>query len=115
VGANIRSFKPGDRVLAAADSTYAELVLVQGSVLAHLPEGLDLIDAAAIPLVVLTGDQLVRLATHAQQGQTIIVGGALGSVGRAAVHTAKKLGLRVILATHRYYPTAFLQPIRPSR
>jgi NADPH:quinone reductase-like Zn-dependent oxidoreductase len=96
VGGNIRTFKPGDRVLAVADATYAELVVVEGSLLTHLPEGLNLGDAAAIPLVVLTGDQLVRLATRAQRGQTIVVSGALGSVGRAAVHTAKKLGVRVI-------------------
>jgi NADPH:quinone reductase-like Zn-dependent oxidoreductase len=62
---------------------------------------LDLIDAAAIPLVSLTGDQLVRLATHALSGQTILVTGALGSVGRAAVHTAKKLGARVIAGVRR--------------
>jgi NADPH:quinone reductase-like Zn-dependent oxidoreductase len=96
VGSNIRTFKPGDRVLAVADATYAEFVVVEGSVLTHLPDGLDLVDAAAIPLVVLTGDQLVKLAARAQRGQTIIVSGALGSVGRAAVHSAKKLGVRVI-------------------
>ena len=96
VGSNIRSFKPGDRVLAVAEATYAEIVVVAGAQLTHLPDGLNLIDAAAIPLVVLTGDQLVRLATRAQRGQTIIVSGALGSVGRAAVHTAMKLGVNVI-------------------
>src|SRR3984957_8125811 len=96
VGSNIPPFKPGDRVLAVADATYAEFVVVEGSVLTHLPDGLDLVDAAAIPLVVLTGDQLVKLAARAQRGQTIIVSGALGSVGRAAVHSAKKLGVHVI-------------------
>jgi NADPH:quinone reductase-like Zn-dependent oxidoreductase len=96
VGSNIRSFKPGDLVVAFAAATYAEFVVVEGAVLTHLPDGLDLIDAAAIPLVVLTGDQLVKLATRVEPGQTIIVGGALGSVGRAAVHSAKKLGAHVI-------------------
>jgi NADPH:quinone reductase-like Zn-dependent oxidoreductase len=96
VGNSVRTFKVGDRVLAFADATYAELVVVDGSVLTHLPDGLDLIDAAAIPLVVLTGDQLVHVAARAERGQTMIVSGALGSVGRAAVHSAKKLGLRVI-------------------
>lgn len=96
VGSDIRHFKPGDRVLAMAEATYAQFVAVQGAVLTHLPDGLDQIDAAAIPLVCLTGDQLVRLATRAVSGQTILVSGALGSVGRAAVHTAKKLGARVI-------------------
>jgi NADPH:quinone reductase-like Zn-dependent oxidoreductase len=96
VGSNVRNFKPGDRVLGTADATYAQFVTMQDSVLTHAPEGLDLVDAAAIPLVSLTGDQLVRLATHAQRGQRILVSGALGSVGRAAVHTAKKLGAIVI-------------------
>ena len=96
VGRNIRSFKPGDRVLALTDATYAELVVVAGSILTHLPDGLDLVDSAAIPLVTLTGEQLVRLAARAQPAQTILVSGALGSVGRSAVHAAKKLGLKVI-------------------
>jgi NADPH:quinone reductase-like Zn-dependent oxidoreductase len=96
VGRNIRTFKPGDRVLALADATYAGLVVVAGSILTHLPDGLDLVDSAAIPLVTLTGEQLVRLAARAQPGQTILVSGALGSVGRSAVHAAKKLGLKVI-------------------
>ena len=96
VGRNIRTFKPGDRVVACAQATYAELVAVGGSIVTHVPEGLDLVDSAAIPLVSLTGDQLVRRASRAQSGQTLLVSGALGSVGRAAVHTAKKLGVKVI-------------------
>jgi NADPH:quinone reductase-like Zn-dependent oxidoreductase len=96
VGSNIRTFKPGDRVIALAGATYAELVVVEGSLLTHLPEGVNLVDAAAIPLVALTGDQLVREAARAEYGQTFIVSGALGSVGRAAVYTAKKLGVHVI-------------------
>ncbi len=96
VGGNVRTFKPGDRVLATAEATYAEFVVVEGAIVTHLPAGLDLIDAAAIPLVVLTGDQLIRLAARAESGQTFIVSGALGSVGRAAVHTAIKRGVRVI-------------------
>lgn len=96
VGSDVTTFKPGDRVVALADATYAELVAVPASSTTHLPDGVDPIDAAAIPLVSLTGDQLVRLATRASAGQTILVTGALGSVGRAAVHAAKKLGAHVI-------------------
>ena len=98
VGSNVRTFKPGDRVLAMADATYAERVVVDQAVLAHLPDGCDLVDSAAIPLVAMTGDQLVRVVLGVQRGQTVIVTGALGSVGRAAVHTAKKLGAQVIAA-----------------
>jgi NADPH:quinone reductase-like Zn-dependent oxidoreductase len=96
VGPNVRNFKVGERVFALTTRAYAELVAVAESQLAHLPDGVDLAEAAAIPLVVLTGDQLVREAAHAQSGQTVLITGAVGSVGRAAVHTAKKLGAQVI-------------------
>jgi NADPH:quinone reductase-like Zn-dependent oxidoreductase len=101
IGANVRHFRPGDRVLALANATYAELVAVEDSDLTHLPDGLDLADAAAIPLVSLTGDQLVRGATNVQPGQVVLVTGALGSVGRAAVHSAKKIGAQVIAGVRR--------------
>jgi NADPH:quinone reductase-like Zn-dependent oxidoreductase len=96
VGANVKHFKSGDRVLALSNATYAELVAVEDSDVTHLPDGVDLADAAAIPLISLTGDQLVRLATNAKKGQVVLITGALGSVGRAAVHTAKKIGVQVI-------------------
>ena len=101
VGANAKHFKPGDRVLALSNKTYAELVAVADSDLTHLPDGLDLADAAAIPLIALTGEQLVRLATKVQKGQTVVVTGALGSVGRAAVHAAKKMGAQVIAGVRK--------------
>jgi NADPH:quinone reductase-like Zn-dependent oxidoreductase len=53
--------------------------------------------AAEIPLISLTGDRLVRFATNVKKGQVLLITGALGSVGRAAVHTAKKIGARVIV------------------
>ena len=96
IGSEVKHFKPGDRVLALSNATYAELVAVKDSDVTHLPDGLEIADAAAIPLIALTGDQLVRVATNVQKGQIVLVTGALGSVGRAAVHTAKKIGATVI-------------------
>jgi len=96
VGANVKHFKAGDHVLALSNKTYAELVAVDNSEVTHLPDGVDLADAATIPLISLTGDQLVRLATNVKKGQVVLITGALGSVGRAAVHTAKKIGAQVI-------------------
>jgi len=101
VGASVNHFKPGDQVLALSNATYAELVAVDDAALTHLPSGLDLADAAALPLVALTGDQLVHHATKVQKGQTVLVTGALGSVGRIAVHAAKKLGAHVVAGVRR--------------
>jgi NADPH:quinone reductase-like Zn-dependent oxidoreductase len=101
VGTSVKHFKPGDRVLALSHATYAQLVAVDDSDVTHLPDGVDLTDAAAIPLISLTGDQLVRLATNVKKGQVVLITGALGGVGRAAVHAAKKIGAQVIAGVRR--------------
>jgi NADPH:quinone reductase-like Zn-dependent oxidoreductase len=73
VGASVKHFKAGDRVLALSNATYAELVAVDDSDVTHLPDGVDLANAAAIPLISLTGDQLVRLATNVKEGQLVLI------------------------------------------
>ena len=79
-----------------AEATYAEMLAVPAAVATRLPDGLDPVDAAALPLAVLTGELLVRLSAGVKAGQTVVVSGALGSVGRAAVHAANRLGARTI-------------------
>ncbi|AOH86958.1 alcohol dehydrogenase [Sphingomonas panacis] len=96
VGKDVQSFRIGDRVLAMAKATYAELVVTAAATVARLPEGLDPADAAALPTVVLTGDQLINSELKVTAGQTVLVTGALGSVGRAAIHAANTAGARVI-------------------
>ena len=95
VGPGVATFTAGDRVFAMADNTYAELCVVKADVLADVPEGLDLIQAAALPLVTVTGNQLLS-ATEIQAGQTVLIAGAVGNVGRSAVFTAKDRGATVI-------------------
>ena len=95
VGPDVEDFTVDDRVFAMADNTYAELCVVKADVLADIPEGLDLIDAAALPLVTVTGNQLLS-ATAIKAGETVMVVGAVGNVGRSAVFTAKDRGATVI-------------------
>jgi len=96
LGEDVQGFQIGERVIGMAQATYAELVAVPAATVARLPEGLDPLDAAALPTVVLTGDQLVRNVAQVTAGQTVLVTAALGSVGRSAVHVANTLGARVI-------------------
>ncbi len=95
IGPGVEGFSAGDQVFAMADNTYAELCVVNASVLAKIPQGLDLIQAAALPLVTVTGNQLLS-ATGIKAGQTVMVVGAVGNVGRSAVFTAKQRGATVI-------------------
>jgi NADPH:quinone reductase-like Zn-dependent oxidoreductase len=95
IGPAVKDFTLGDKVFAMADNTYAELCVVKAEVLAKVPKGLDLIQAAALPLVTTTGNQLMS-ATAIKAGQTVMVVGAAGNVGRSAVFTAKARGATVI-------------------
>jgi len=95
IGPGVQGFSVGDRVFAMADNAYAELCVVKADVLAKVPEGLDLIQAAALPLVTVTGNQLLS-ATGIKAGQKVLVVGAAGNVGRSAVFTAKQHGAIVI-------------------
>ena len=97
LGPGVEDFSVGDQVFAMADNTYAELCVVKAAALAKVPKGLDLIDAAALPLVTVTGNQLLS-ATGIKAGQTVLITGAVGNVGRSAVFTAKDLGATVIAA-----------------
>jgi len=95
IGPGVDGFFVGDQVFAMADNTYAELCVVKAAILAKVPKGLDLIQAAALPLATTTGNQLIS-ATGIKAGQTVLVLGAAGNVGRSAVFTAKQRGATVI-------------------
>jgi len=96
LGTGVQGFSVGDQVLAWAYHTYAELCAVSAALLARVPQGMNLVDAAALPLVTMTGSQLIYIGADVKSGQTVLVSGAAGSVGRSAVFAAKDRGAMVI-------------------
>ncbi len=96
IGEGVEGFPKGMRVMARAGGTYAEFTTAKGDTLAPIPDALSYAQAAALPLVLLTGTQLIERAAKVQAGQTILITGALGSVGRVAVHVARQKGARVV-------------------
>jgi len=100
-GEGVQGFNDGDHVFALAQHTYAELCLVKAAELAHVPEGLELTTASTVPLVACTGDQLIRKAIAAEAGQTILLTGAVGSVGRCALLAALEIGVKVIAGVRK--------------
>jgi NADPH:quinone reductase-like Zn-dependent oxidoreductase len=95
-GRDVSGFPRGMRVIALANGTYAEYTVAKADVLSPIPEALTFEEAAALPLVVTTGAQLIERAVKPAAGQTVLVTGALGGVGRTAVHVARKHGARVL-------------------
>jgi NADPH:quinone reductase-like Zn-dependent oxidoreductase len=94
VGRGVTALRAGDRVTGLVWGAYAEYVVASEAAWAVVPAGMDLVDAAALPLVVLTGAQLVE-QVRAQADDVVLVTGAVGGVGRAAVFTARARGARV--------------------
>jgi NADPH:quinone reductase-like Zn-dependent oxidoreductase len=101
-GDGVTGLTVGERVCGVSYHTYAELVADKAALFAKVPESMDLVDAAAIPLVGVTGSQLISVASGLQPGQTVLVSGAAGAVGRCAVYVAKSSGARVIAGVQRY-------------
>ncbi len=89
-------FKVGQKVMALGNRAYAEFVAVSSELLAPIPEGLDLQQAGALPLVVSTGAELME-RIGPKRGDTVLVTGALGGVGRTAVYVALDRGAHVIV------------------
>ena len=100
-GQGVTGFHKGQRVMAMANGTYAELAVAKADVLAPVPDALTFEQAAALPLVVLTGAQLIDRAVKIERGQTILILGALGGVGRSAVHVALQHGAKVIAGVRK--------------
>jgi NADPH:quinone reductase-like Zn-dependent oxidoreductase len=95
VGSGVTRFRPGARVAGLVMGGYGERVVAKDEAWAEVPDGFSLSDAAALPLVTLTGAQLVEESLAPRSGDTVLVTGALGSVGRTAVFAAKGKGARV--------------------
>jgi NADPH:quinone reductase-like Zn-dependent oxidoreductase len=93
-GDNVRNLKPGQKVMGIVKGSYAEYVTARADDLTVIPDGLELEQSAALPLVVTTGAELIQ-RIQPKQGDLLLVTGALGSVGRSAVYLAKHLGARV--------------------
>jgi len=101
LGEDVTTFTVGDRVFGRTARTYAELTTAKASEIAKVPEGLDLTTAAALPVIATTAHQLIHEAVNAQPGQTILLTGALGSVGRIAIFSALELGAKVIAGVRK--------------
>src|ERR1700722_13080800 len=101
-GDGVTDLKAGDRVCGWSYHTYAELVADKATLFAKVPETMDLVEAAAVPLVGVTGSQLISVAGGLRSGQSVLVSGAAGAVGRCAVYMAKALGAHVLAGVLRF-------------
>lgn len=100
VGPNTRGFEPGDAVYGVTNprfiGAYAEYALASATMIGHKPKSISDIVAASIPVIAVTARQALFDQAQLKAGQTVLIHGAGGNVGRYAVQFAHWAGLRVI-------------------
>lgn len=113
VGAGVGGLSVGDAVYARLPSPtlggLAELVVVPAAALAPMPEGMDFVTAAAVPLAGLTAYQAIEECLEARAGQSVLITGGSGSFGFVAVPVARSLGLRVTVTGNARSRDAILE------
>lgn len=98
-GPGVTRFKPGDRVIAATTwGGYAQEVVAQAERVIPMPEGLDFETAAGFLLTYGTSHHALKDRAGLKAGETVLVLGAAGGVGLAAIDIARLMGARVIAA-----------------
>lgn len=98
-GESAGGFKAGDRVMALTGwGSFAEQVAVPAYNVMPIPEGMDFVTASAFGMTYGTSMHALRQRGQLQPGETLLVLGASGGVGLAAVEIGKAMGARVIAA-----------------
>jgi NADPH2:quinone reductase len=96
-GEAVTTWAPGDRVFGlVGGGGLAERVLVNERHLARIPDSMSDEDAAAVPEAYMTAHDAVRTQADLKMGETLLVHGAAGGVGSAAVQIGLAAGARVI-------------------
>jgi NADPH:quinone reductase-like Zn-dependent oxidoreductase len=108
VGENVTRLRKGDRVMGSLGSlgAYAELVAVNEANLSLVPDALDLVQAAALPVASVAAWQSLHFAGPIRPGQRVLIHGAAGGLGGFAVQYAHQAGAVVYataLAGHAEY------------
>ena len=99
VGKNVRRFKPGDRVIGALrGGAFAEKTVVDERMAIPLPDKLCFEEGAAYSVAYGTSYHALKQGAGLKRGEAVLVLGAAGGVGYAAVELAKALGAKVIAA-----------------
>jgi NADPH2:quinone reductase len=97
VGDGVTNLKPGDRVMSVTGyGAFAEEVKIDAKKVLPIPAGMNDVTAAAFPLTYGTSDHALSDRGQLKRGETLLVLGAAGGVGIAAIEIGKAIGARVI-------------------
>jgi phthiocerol/phenolphthiocerol synthesis type-I polyketide synthase C len=96
VGRHVAGLAVGDPVIAIAPAAFASHVTVAARAVGRLPSGVGVREAASIPVPFLTSCYALEYLARLREGEWVLIHGAAGGVGLAAIQVAKRHGARVI-------------------
>lgn len=107
VGEGVSEVAPGDRVMTMTGKGFAEYALAAAPMVVKLPDTMSFAEGASLPLNYITAMHALKDRGAVTAGETVLVFGAAGGVGSAAVQVARALGARVIAAASTEEKRAF--------
>lgn len=116
VGPGVSQFKRGDRVIAApGQGGFAEACVVAADALTALPEGMDFAQAASLVLAYSTSLHALQDCAGLRRGETLLILGASGGVGSAAIEIGNAMGATVIAAANGEDKLAFCRALGAAK
>ncbi|MBU8541219.1 type I polyketide synthase [Falsiroseomonas tokyonensis] len=103
------ALRPGTRVFGFAPGALAARVITRVEAIAPLPEGLDPVQAATIPVAFMTALHALESCADLQSGETVLIHGGAGAVGLAALQVAQAIGARIAMTAGSPAKRAFLR------
>jgi acyl transferase domain-containing protein/NADPH:quinone reductase-like Zn-dependent oxidoreductase/acyl carrier protein len=95
VGSKASGFAPGDQVVGFGPSSFGNQVVTQVNAISHIPPGISFEAAATIPSTFFTVYYALHHLARLQPGEKILIHGAAGGVGIAAIQIAKWMGAEI--------------------
>ncbi|MDD2723244.1 MAG: type I polyketide synthase [Methylovulum sp.] len=95
IGTNVHGFKPGDKVVGLGPASFSNRVLTKANAITQIPEHLDYAAAATIPSTFFTVYYALHYQARLQAGEKVLIHGAAGGVGIAAIQIAVWLGAEI--------------------
>ncbi len=111
VGSDVDDLAPGDRVMGIAPAAFSTHVRVRRDGVTKFPDRLNFAAAATVPVAFLTAYYAMVQLGHIEKGETILIHGAAGGVGLAALQIAKLKGATVIATAGTVEKRRFLESL----
>ncbi|HEV7437140.1 MAG TPA: SDR family NAD(P)-dependent oxidoreductase [Pseudorhizobium sp.] len=111
VGAEVTDLTVGDRVMGIGPAAFATHVQVRQDGVTKFPDGMDSAAAATVPVAFLTAYYALVHLAHLRSGETVLIHGAAGGVGLAAIQIAKLKGAKVVATAGTTEKRRFLETL----